>query len=253
MGLETILAIVGIVVTVSVPFWIYTRTNPKRRLRYRVETTPLLSVGVSATERLKVLLDDEPVDDPQIVSLSLWSDGRGDIGSDAFDGGRPLTFVLGAPILEELASELKSDPRLEIERPDRIVLRPGLIHRRFQSTIRVVVNGSPTVTHNHVFQGVSVLGLNSTAAATAIESSRRRLRVTPLLVSTGVLVFAVVLLIVSIIIYSVDEAAYLPWGVISVLLVMAALVAIVGISIFRFFRWTARNIEARSGLSSNGR
>lgn len=248
MGVESVVSVLGIIVATVVSVWTYRRMNPKRQLRYRVEVTPLLIPDATAGGRLTIALDGTPVTSPQIVTLSLWSSGRADISSHAFDGGDPLTFDLGAPIIEELPGNHAAPARLEAELPDKLILRPSLLHRRFASTIRVIVDGTPEVRTNHVLADIDVVrdGVNETARA--IDTSRRRLRATPLVVSTGALALGLVILIIGLVVYSFDAQAYLPWGTVGVLLMMAALVAIVVIAVYRLIRWAGRNIEARSGL-----
>ena len=123
MGIEIIVSVVGIVIATAVSVWTYRRTHPKRQLRYRVEITPLVASGAERS-RLTITLDGQIVTDPQLVTLSLWSTGRADISSTAFDAGTPLTFDLGAPVIEEAPSEAAAIPRLEVGPSGSILLRP---------------------------------------------------------------------------------------------------------------------------------
>jgi uncharacterized membrane protein YidH (DUF202 family) len=248
MGIELVVSVVGIVIATVISVWTYRRLNPKRQLRYRVEVTPLLTAGAAAGGRLTIALEEHPVTDPQIVTLSLWSSGRADIASSAFDAGTPLIFELGAPIVEEMPGASASGPQLEVAPPDKIVLRPALIHRKFQSTVRVIVDGTPTVRVNRVLPDIDVFRDGDSETTRAIDISRKRFKLTPLLVWTGLLALGVAILIVSFVIYAFDKQAYLPWGVVGMLAIMIALVAIVIVGIYRFFRWIGRNVEARSGL-----
>ncbi|MDQ1204632.1 hypothetical protein [Microbacterium sp. SORGH_AS_0862] len=248
MGLELVVGIIGVAVAIIVPVWTYRKSNPKRQLRYRVEVTPLLSEGLPTKGSLQVLLDGQPVSNPQIVALTVWSDGRGDIDSQSFDAAKPLTFTVGAPIIDTISAEPSAEVHLEVEQPDKLIIRPALLHRRFASTARVIVDGVPSVQPNHVLLGVNVLPVVLTAAASAIATSRKKWRVTPLLVASATLLLGVLLLIVSLIIYAFDRQAYLPWGVTAILIMMVALLAVLIVLIVRFFGWIGRNVEARSGL-----
>ncbi|WP_136587383.1 hypothetical protein [Microbacterium hydrothermale] len=248
MGLEIVIGVLGVAVAVIVPVWTYRKSNPKRQLRYRVETTPLLATGLPTTGSLQVLLDGHAVSNPQIVALTVWSDGRGDISSQSFDAGRPLTFTVGARIIETISAEPSAEVHLEVEHPDKLIIRPALLHRSFASTTRVIVDGTPSVQPNHVLPGISVLPVALTAAATAIETSRKKWRPTALLISSAALVLGIVLLTISLVIYSFDRQAYLPWGVVAVLVIIVALLAVFVFSIIRFLRWLGMIVEARSGL-----
>lgn len=248
MGIELVVSVLGIVVATAISVWTYRKINPKRQLRYRVEVTPLLTAGTTAAGRLTIALDGRPVSDPRIVMLSLWSTGRADIASSAFDAGTPLTFELGARLVEKIPADQPSMPTLEVIAGDKVVLRPALLHRKFQSTIRVIVDGEPMIGVNHVLPDIEVIRDGASETAHAIVTSRRRLRVTPLLLWTGALVLGLFVLVVGLIIYSFDQDAYLPWGVVGIFAMMISLAAIVVIGIYRFIRWLARNVEARSGL-----
>lgn len=248
MGIELLVSVVGIIIATVVSVWTYRKMNPKRQLRYRVEASPLLAAGAGAGDRLTIALEGRPVTAPQMVTLSLWSSGRADIGSNAFDAGTPLTFDLGAPIVEEMPTVGVAGAHLEVVLPNQVVLRPALIHRKFQSTIRVIVDGTPDVHVNRVLPDIDVLRDGVSETARAIDTSRKRLKITPLLVWTGVLILGTAGLIVSLVIYAFDPGVSAPAGGISMLIMMSALVAIIVIGIYRFFKWVARNIEARSGL-----
>lgn len=248
MGIELLVSVLGIVIATVISVWTYRKMNPKRQLRYRVEASPLLAAGAGAGDRLTIALEGRPVTAPQIVTLSLWSSGRADIASSAFDAGMPLTFDLGTPIVEEIPTVTDSGARLEVAYPNKIELRPALIHRKFQSTVRVIVDGTPNIHVNRVLPDIDVLRDGFSETTRAIETSRKRIKVTPLLVWTGLLLAGAAGLVVSLVMSGFDKQAYLPVGGISMLIMMIALVGIIVVGIYRFFRWVGRNIEARSGL-----
>ncbi|CAH0165171.1 hypothetical protein [Microbacterium sp. Bi128] len=248
MGIELLVSVVGIVIATVISVWTYRKMNPKRQLRYRVEASPLLAAGAGAGDRLTIALEGRPVTAPQIVTLSLWSSGTADIASSAFDAGTPLTFDLGTPIVEEIPTVTDSGARLEVVYPDEIVLRPALIHRKFQSTIRVIVDGTPNARVNRVLPDIDVLRDGFSETTRAIQTSRKRLKVTPLLIWTGVLILGTAGLVMSLVVYAFDPRVSAPVGGISMLIMMIALVGIIVVGIYRFFRWVGRNVEARSGL-----
>jgi len=248
MGIEVLVSIIGIVITTVVSVWTFRRMNPKRQLRYRLEASPLLANDAGAADRLTIALEGQPVTTPQIVTLSLWSSGRADIGSNAFDAGTPLIFDLGVPIAQQFPVAATSDARLEVVPPDKIVLRPALIHSKFHSTVRVIVDGAPALHVNRVLPDIDVVRDGHSETSRAIEASRKRFKATPLIVWTGVLALGTVGLIVGISMYWFAQQLSAPVGGISMLIMMVALVAIVVVGIYRFVRWVGRNVEARSGL-----
>jgi len=86
MGLA---AIVGVVVGIAS----YRKQNPKRELVWHAKTTPLIS---HSTDRLNVTLDDQPLNEPQVTTVTLSSKSRADIPSETFDAGEPIYFKVGA-------------------------------------------------------------------------------------------------------------------------------------------------------------
>lgn len=129
-----------------------------------------------------------------------------------------------------------------------LILRPALLHRRYQSTIRVIVDGEPRVIVNRVLPDIDVLREGKSETAKVIDSSRRRFRITPLSVWAVLLALAIVALFVGPIVYNFDQQAFLPLGVVSLLLASLSLLSVIIIAIYRLIRWIGRNIEARSGL-----
>jgi len=247
MGLEIIVSVLGIVIATFVSIWTLRRTNPKRQLRYRVEATPLLAATADGVGRVSVGVDGRPVRNPQIVHLTLWSDGRADIGSASFDGGLPLIFDLGAVIIDRLPDAVPSPIRFEVQEPSRLIVRPTLLPRKFETSARVIVDGTPVVAPNYVLTDVPVVEDRAPQVREAIDTSRQRIRVTPLLVTTGVLALGTISLVFSLIAYAFNKDLSAVAGGISLMVIMLAIL-VIGIAIFRFLRWVARNVEARSGL-----
>jgi hypothetical protein len=93
-----IVGIATIVVTFVVGF-------PKRRLLYGLwTTTPVGASGKSGTEDLQVSHRGVPLKAPQILEIILFTRGRKDIPSSAYDQGRPIRLDVGIPVLEVLGA-----------------------------------------------------------------------------------------------------------------------------------------------------
>ena len=250
MSLEIIVALLGIAVTAAISIAMHLKAHPKRAIRYRVESASLISQGGLARGRLALTVDGKPVTNPTLVTLTIWSSGRADISSSSFDGGTPIVFDLGANIVDEVPGDTPSDPQLQMRPPNELIILPSLLRRRFQSRVRVVVDGVPIVSVHHSLVDIPVIADRGTEAAQAIETSRRRYKVTALSIGVATLVIALILLVISLVIYQIDQEGSLAPGVTAILLGMAALLTILLATLVRFGRWVKRNVDARSGIGS---
>lgn len=80
--------------------------HPKLRITYALtDITPLLATQVPG---LKVMHGDVTLTHPYVARLVVRNDGRRDISRGLFDGGDPLRFDVGTPIVERL--ELSVQP-----------------------------------------------------------------------------------------------------------------------------------------------
>lgn len=123
-----------------------------------------------------------------------------------------------------------------------------MLPRKFETSARVIVDGTPVVSPNYVLTDVPVVEDRAPQVREAIDTSRQRIRVAPLLVTTGVMARGTIALILSLIAFAFNRDLSAVAGGISLMVIMLTILVIVGIVIFRFFRWVARNVEARSGL-----
>lgn len=120
---------------------------PRQRLFYAMpRVTPLLWAPSGMRSNLELRHCGTLLTEPRLVEVVLTSRGRGDILSSSFDGGRPLTFDLHAPVVEilQIVCEPASAPKPPVAY-DGSLLRvgPELISHRQTITISALVD-SPT-------------------------------------------------------------------------------------------------------------
>jgi hypothetical protein len=237
MSAELVVTVLGIVIASVLTVYVYRRTNPKRIVRYRMEVTSLLSHNSLAGGRLVVSLGAHAVASPHIVTITVWSSGRADIPSQAFDGGKPMIFDLGAPILEGVPEDVPQEPQILIEQPSRLALRPALLRKGFESRIQVVVDGTPNLQVTHSLIDIPVVPDVVGETGHVIQASRKRFQPTTLSVGLTALVLAFVLLTIGLIISASDRAAGLAWGTPAILLGILAIPTVLVGGIIRVVKW----------------
>jgi hypothetical protein len=119
----------------------------KARLTYGIPyATALLS---STVAKVRVLHENNDLNDPYIVKLRLVSSGRHSIRSSHFDGNRPLRLPLDARPVAVLS--IRTRPR-EYVAPDLLLdehevqIMPTLIHRGQIVEYEILVDGPPELT-----------------------------------------------------------------------------------------------------------
>lgn len=127
--------------------------GPRRpALAYRLASaTPLIAstrLPQNTVGEIKLTYQGNPVTSPHVAELRVNCKGRGEIASDDFDRGKPLTFDLGAPIITILdtgpASTQIAEDNLAIDgstlRVGPCVIRPGLA-----LSIDLITDGAPSL------------------------------------------------------------------------------------------------------------
>jgi hypothetical protein len=73
----------------------------------------------------------------------MWSGGTADISSQSFDGGNPMAFELGAPILEIIPESTPQHPNIVLGSAAQLELRPALLRKGSQTHIQVIITAQP--------------------------------------------------------------------------------------------------------------
>jgi hypothetical protein len=221
MSIDVIVAITCTVLTSALTVWLYRQSHPKRVVRYRTEVSPLLGDGGGAMNgRLTVSMGGVPISEPHTVSLTVWSSGRADIPSQTFDRGTPIVFNLGVPILETMPGDPTSGPQIELKSPSELALPPTLLRKGFESRIRVLVDGVPTVTVRHALIDIEVREDLVGETNRVIERSRKRIPVSTLSVGLVGTTVSLVLLTIGISVTPENSTDGLEWGAPAIILGM---------------------------------
>lgn len=138
-------AVVALVVGVAGVWAALRSSNPKRRLLYSMPVaTPLLNTRPDMPQDVEVRRAGKVLAFPQFVNVELTSRGRLDIDRTAFDGGKPLCFDVGAPIIECLKVSVspsdRSVPEVKIDGA-KLLVEPALIGRRETVVFSLLVDG----------------------------------------------------------------------------------------------------------------
>lgn len=139
-----------------------TQRKPRRLLVYTARARKLLA-GQSAallSPDLQLAYHGSPLATPYLVSLSVLAKSRIDIRREDFDGGRPLIFDLGTPIVGVLASSVPGIPgragnwfRVS---GSSVLVGPTLIRKGQSISLDVLTDSPPKVTYQSDLAGVVV-------------------------------------------------------------------------------------------------
>lgn len=160
-----ILAAVGIVVSVAIPFVISKREHPKRELAYEFEAESLLATSASGID-LTVMHDGEPVAEPYLATLTVKATGRADIASSTFDDRHPIMFVSDRPIIAEFDSARGVDAasiQLVRDGSSSLAMHPSLIKKGDRAVRRFLVEGAPSITVQNTLIDTKVVDFDTVA------------------------------------------------------------------------------------------
>lgn len=226
-----------LVAGVVVPIWLHRRAHPARQFRYRVGSARALQgfYGANGADvPLTVRVGDEVIRDPHTFAIELWSTGRADVPSTSFDAGAPLVVDVGVRILPgTFANQAghSSTVRFAQVSDRELALSPQLLSKSLRVTLTGSTDAAPTVSIRNPLIDVDVLpeerrrsrasnspsavasslrarrenpGLALSPAVASLPLSRRRPRISALLITNGLAVASVVLIIVGIIMLAAD-------------------------------------------------
>jgi hypothetical protein len=141
-ALGAVTGVLGTIAIILVTIWI---GRPRRRLLYWMAVNlPLLNAVADVRRKLEVRFGENVLDNPQVLEIGLFNQGRLDIPTTAFDSRKPLSLDVGAPIIEVLSittiPENGPVPEAHVH-GTRLDIGPSLIPRRQSVTFSVLVDG----------------------------------------------------------------------------------------------------------------
>lgn len=150
MDLNLRLAIISLIVSallniaaIAVSIWIWRRSRPNQKLAISKRSFALLSDDApSLNSDVSVSYQDKQLTKPFVTEIEIWSKGRNDIPSTAFDSGQPITITVSTELLAEVSKqsdfEVSSDGRT-------IALSPRLLKTGDRVIGTFLSDGRPTV------------------------------------------------------------------------------------------------------------
>jgi hypothetical protein len=135
-------------------------SNPKRRIAYWFQDTPLLQGHQSLDGSLEMRRNGTVLGDPRLVRIQLRNTSRRDVASASFDQGEPFRVDLDTPILDVLGVETQpATAQPPPATPDGAELRigPGRIGRGSQVTYLLLIDGPPSYACRHALIDVKVV------------------------------------------------------------------------------------------------
>lgn len=191
-----VLGLAGIVLPIAAAFVVYRLQNPRRQLRWSLHSESLTPKGHPGIEdRLSLSVDGAVITDPHIVLLNIWSTGKLDIRSDAFDQRKPLTFNFDlARVGEHYETNVEGvDDDALVMSGNQVQLHPTLLRRGFSATVRLFTAGSPSVSATNPIADVELVEVPVSPVPTWVRLRRWTTRLIAL--SAGLVLASVVLLV----------------------------------------------------------
>ena len=124
------------------------RGFPRRLLTYTVQVTTLVAAGRNLP-KLKITYEDQAVRYPTLVTLTVESRSRRDIGSADFDDRQRLVFKLGAKIIAPVgpsADAVIHPAKVVSFDSDAVFVAPVIIRRGRLFRAHFLTDGDPRVT-----------------------------------------------------------------------------------------------------------
>lgn len=132
----------------------------RKLLDYELLTdTPLLTIREELQGRVKVLLDDRPIQDVSVIVIRLFN--RGNLPIRAIEYERPLALSFGdeAQIVSaEITEQVPANQGAELTtEPGRVQLKPVLMNARDSVTLKCLVAGAQAPVVDGRIVGVSAV------------------------------------------------------------------------------------------------
>ena len=170
------IGVIGIVVSML----LYRLANPKRRLEWWIESTPLVgAIGTEQIENLSIKVENVEIADPFLNTITLVANSRADIPSSAFDSGRPMVISItkgGALGLQR--EEPNGAIRFEAGRGEGFEwakhdVNPQLIRKKAKGKLVFVSSGKPEVQIESSLIDIEVRRIASDKVDLTLTMSRR--------------------------------------------------------------------------------
>jgi hypothetical protein len=156
----TVLALLAILLSLI----LYYKQRQKKALSYEVlSATPLLSVGGEIKGRVKILFDDEPVEDVGLFIVKIRNSGSVPIIKTDYEHRIKLNFgenikILSSEIIETKPKNLPAKIHLQEK---KVVCDSILLNADDSLTVKVLVSGSGDLSIDGRIQGVKEI-INAT-------------------------------------------------------------------------------------------
>lgn len=153
-------------VLILLGYWTIRLTRGRRLLHWHADAVHLIRTDRRA-EHLRIFWQENQVKDPVITTIRMTNVGSLDVGSDAFDQDRPITFRFEGDVIALLEASPDTEELVPIALNGRgLAVGPGLVKRGVAVTAAVLTDGPTEVTPISPLQNVRLI------AASAERSDR---------------------------------------------------------------------------------
>lgn len=249
--MDIVLSVIAIIIGAAVPVWLHRRENPAREIRYGVESSRLIDLAMTDGAAPSVRFYGREVSDPYKATVRVWSAGRADVPSAAFDSGKPLVVDMGAPIIAGTFRSGTSRTGLSFTQLSdcEVGIGPGLLPKDFDLTFEALLEVQPQVSIRSPLIEVAVVPEHQPTTAQVadvhIQRVRRKARVTGLRVITAITIAAAVLLVVAFALYQVEAKVSAAVGGVAIIVLGMCAVAYIAIGLTRFAKFVGALARGR--------
>lgn len=137
-------------ITLFVSIFIYYKSRTTKKLSYKVITDePLLTVDEELQGKIRILYENNPIEDISLLIIKFFNDGNEPIKSDDFE--EPVTIFF-SPNVGVLSAELTDTNPSTIEaklilKDDMVIIEPLLLNKGDTITIKMLLTGSKLECH----------------------------------------------------------------------------------------------------------
>ncbi len=149
--MEIALSIIAIIVTATVPLWIYLRSKTKKSLSYSITSSTLLAKTEEVKGSLRLFVgDEEVITDIYLILLNFKNDGNVPVRQEDFS--KDLTISTdGVLYLVELKGSEPKDLPVELyeseEEFDTVSVKPLLLNKEDEFTVKMLCTSDEKGVH----------------------------------------------------------------------------------------------------------
>jgi hypothetical protein len=157
-----LVTVVTVAIAIASAWFTYRTIPPRRRITIATKAVRLFQQTDESVHRALKIQHETfgQLADPSVVWITISNTGRAAVDSSRYDSDQPLVVRLNVPVVDTFATQSAttdfSKPPPVGVRDGAIAIGPGLLNRRQQTGVAVLVDGWPSVEVEHSLIDVEV-------------------------------------------------------------------------------------------------